>query len=435
MKVYIPVKIKLFLALAFACLWLGISLYLALPWIFELGELLHPFLAWFIVSGIALIPGFCMAFVYMSLSFDKRPQYGHVALPPISILVAAYNEEATMEHTLEFISRQSYPADVEVVVIDDGSTDGTAQKARDYIESYDGPYAIRLEQLEHNQGKAAALNRGMDVCAHEVLVTIDADTVLYGDALINLVTNLVAGPEKTAAVAGTILVRNSRKSIVTKMQEWDYFLGIAVIKRVQSLFQGTLVAQGAFSAYYKTPVSDVGGWAHLVGEDIVLTWALREKGYRVAYAENAFAFTNTPETYGAFFRQRKRWSRGLIEAFKRHPKVITKVQMNSIFIWMNLLFPYTDLVYLFVFVPGIIAALFFEYYAIVGVMTLMLLPLALLGNSLMFYKQKRIFEAYGLKVRQNFRGLILYMFCYQIFMAPACLMGYFSEFFRSSKTW
>ena len=432
---YIPVKIKLLISILFAVMWLSVSLYLAFPWVEDLEQIFGLFLSWFIVTGIALVPGFAMAFMNASLLFDKRPEYDIPELPPISILIAAYNEQDNIAATLGSVCNQEYPGDVEIIVIDDGSDDDTVQEVIGYIGGYQGPFAIKLERLPENSGKAMALNFGLSQAVYDVLVTIDSDTTLYKNALKNLAANLVLGPPNTAAVAGTILVHNSRKSIVTKMQEWDYFLGIAVIKRTQSLFQGTLVAQGAFSAYYKAAVKELNGWTSTVGEDIVLTWGLRENGYRVGYAENAFAFTNVPETYGAFFRQRRRWSRGLMEAFKKHPKVISEVRLNSFFIWLNMFFPYTDFVYLFVFVPGIIAALFFQFYAVVGVMTLMLLPLAIVINLIMFTKQKRIFAHYGLHVRKNIGGLLLYMFFYQLLMSPACLAGYLSEFMRSRKSW
>ena len=94
----------------------------------------------------------------------------------------------------------------------------------------------------------------------------------------DLVERYLSDPPNTRAVAGTMLVRNSRANWVTRAQEWDYFHGIAAIKRVQSLYQGTLVAQGAFSIYDRATLIEVGGWADCVGEDIVLTWAMLREG-------------------------------------------------------------------------------------------------------------------------------------------------------------
>lgn len=145
--------------------------------------------------------------------------------------------------------------------------------------------------------------------AHAPL-TVDGDSYLYKDALKNIVERFVNDPPHTAAVAGCILERNSRANWLAKAQEWDYFHGIACIKRIQSLFQETLVAQGAFSVYRKSVLQEAGGWPDCVGEDIVLTWAILKRGYRVGFCEDACAFTNVPATLGQFIRQRQRWSRG-----------------------------------------------------------------------------------------------------------------------------
>lgn len=433
---YIKVKNKLGLSFLFATMWLALAFYLALPWANDLSALVSPAVAWFIVTGLALIPGLAMSFIVAALIFDHRPAYYvPVILPDISILIAAFNEAEYIEQTLKSITNQDYPGHVQVLLIDDGSADDTYKIANEYLVAPDSEMSMQVFKMKHNSGKANALNFGLEHASNETIVTIDGDTVLHKKALENLVSNLVEGPDNTAAVAGTVLVHNSRKSLITRMQEWDYFHGISVIKRIQSLFQGTLVAQGAFSVYNKQAIQDVGGWPNTVGEDIVLTWGLLEKGYRVGYAENAFVFTNVPETYGQFFRQRKRWSRGLMEAFSRHPKLITDIKLNSFFIWLNVTFPLLDFVYLFVFLPGLIAAIFFQFYAIVGLMTVLLLPLALIINALIYYKQQIIFKENELHVRHNLLGFTVYLVGYQAIMSPACVSGYLAELFRMRKSW
>ena len=237
------------------------------------------------------------------------------------------------------------------------------------------------------------------------------------------------------AVAGAVLVRNSRKNLVTKAQEWDYFHGIAAIKRLQSLYQGTLVAQGAFSIYNTNVLRKVGGWAETVGEDIVLTWAILNEGHRVGYAEDACLFTNAPDTWSQFIKQRQRWSRGLIEAFKAHWQLLFKWRMTTMFIWWNLLFPYMDLVYTFVFIPGIVAALF-GYYLLAGPMTLILLPMSLMVNYVMYIIQSRMFTSQGLSVRRNPIGFVFYAFLYSIVLQPACVVGYIKELISgTAKNW
>jgi biofilm PGA synthesis N-glycosyltransferase PgaC len=379
-----------------------------------------------------------MSFIVFSLLMDKRPRYVEqpFTAPPLTVLIAAYNEEGPIFDTLMSVLLQQYPAHVRVVVIDDGSTDRTVDKVLEFIRLHPAPdKSFELLRHAENRCKAAALCTGLETVTTDLVITIDADSSLYEKAIENLSRNIVLGPKNTAAVAGNVLVRNSRKNLMTKLQEWDYFHGIAVIKRVQSLYQGTLVAQGALSIYRTEIVKHLDGWPHKIGEDIVLTWGLLNLGYRIGYAENAFCFTLVPETYRQFFRQRRRWSRGLIEAFKTYPATLFKAKMNFPFIWYNLFFPLIDSIYLFFFLPGLIAAVFFHNYLIVGLMTALLLPLAIISNGLFFWQQRRIFSEHGLKVRINPLGFVVYMLAFQAIMAPATVMGYLSEMLNLAKKW
>ncbi|MGE5892621.1 MAG: glycosyltransferase [bacterium] len=435
--VYIPVRYKLVLSFLFACLWFSASIWISYPWFQDIENQLGTFLAWFIVLGLAFIPGLANAFIVAGLFLDNRPQFEHdKPLPPITMLMAAYNEEENIRETLSSILSQSYPAAVELIVINDGSGDRTSQFVREAMaENRNSLHHIRLIDLPRNGGKARALNEGLKQATHDYIVTLDADSSLFRNSLFNLVNYMVHSPEDTAAVAGCVLTRNSRQNWITKLQEWDYFHGIAVVKRIQSLYQGTLVAQGSFSILKKSMIEECGGWKNTVGEDIVLTWGFHSKGYKARYAENAIIFTVVPDTYRRFYRQRKRWARGLIEAFKHHPEVLIKPRMVLPFIWYNLLFPYIDFVYLFFFIPGILAAVVFHYYLIAGLLTLILLPLTFLINALMFYKQKQVFRNMGLRIRKNIFGFCFYMLAYQLLMTPACLAGYAAEFLDLRQSW
>ena len=435
---YIYVRAKFAISLILSWIWVLISIYLAVPWYKTLSARMYHPLPEFIILGLAILPGWAMSFMIFSLLLDRRPKYIEkpFTAPPLTLLIAAYNEEDKITDTLLSVWNQEYPAHIRTVVIDDGSKDRTAEKVTEFIcQNVSEDKSFELIRHPENRCKAAALSTGLDSVTTEYVITIDADSYLYSKAIENLTRNIVLGPKNTAAVAGNVLVRNSRDNLMTKLQEWDYFHGIAVIKRVQSLYQGTLVAQGAFSIYRTEAVKQLSGWPPKIGEDIVLTWGLRDLGYRIGYAENAFCFTMVPETYRQFFRQRKRWSRGLIEAFKSYPVTLVKVRMNSPFIWYNLFFPLIDSAYLLFFLPGLIAAIFFHNYLIVGLMTVLLLPLAIIANGLFFWQQRKIFLKYGLKVRMNLLGFMIYLLAYQAIMAPATVAGYLSEILNLAKKW
>lgn len=428
---YIPVKVKFAISLIFAIGWTIFSLWAASLWLVDVTSVLGLALAWIIVIGVALLPGFMSAFLVSSLLIDSRPPRRRdiKTYPDITILVAAYNEGENILSTLESIDKQQYPGGMRVIVANDGSTDDTADKVRSVLPQY--PW-LELLDIENNSGKANALNCALELVTTDITITIDGDSYLFSNAIKHLVERYVSDPDGTAAVAGAVLVRNSRKNLVTKAQEWDYFHGIAAIKRLQSLYQGTLVAQGAFSIYSTQVLRDVGGWAEVVGEDIVLTWAILDRGYRVGYAEDACLFTNAPDTWSQFIKQRQRWSRGLIEAFKAHWGLLFKAKMTTMFIWWNLFFPYMDLAYTLAFIPGIIAALF-GYYLLAGPMTLILLPMSLMVNYVIFLIQSRMFTDQGLKVRRNIFGFAFYAFLYSLVLQPACVLGYIKELFNGAK--
>jgi biofilm PGA synthesis N-glycosyltransferase PgaC len=428
---YVSARTKFVIALAVAAGWMAFSLVAARPWVGQLSSIFGPVASWLVVAGIAILPGFMNAFLVTSLLLDRRPPIRVPTddLPGITILIAAYNEQDNIASTIESIARQEYPGPLQVIVINDGSTDGT----REALAAIDHPW-LQVVDLERNGGKAQALNAGLKLARHALTITVDGDSYLYRHALVNLVGRYLSDPPTTRAVAGAVLVRNSRKNLVTRIQEWDYFHGIAAIKRLQSLYQGTLVAQGAFSIYDTGVLREAGGWAETVGEDIVLTWALLERGWRVGFAENAVLFTNAPETWRQFIRQRQRWSRGLIEAFKAHWQLLFKARMSTLFVWWNLLFPYMDFVYTVAFLPGVLLALFGIFW-IAGPMTLLVLPLTMLVNYVMFHIQSHMFVEQGLKVRRNIGGFFFYALLYSAVLQPACVVGYVKELLNRSKHW
>ena len=429
---YLSVRAKFALTVLLALTWSVVSYMLARRWLHDLTAVEGNFLAMLMIFGIAILPGFMNAFLVAGLMFDRRPKRRYIPdaqMPGVTVLVAAYNEEESILSTLASIDKQHYGGTLEVIVINDGSTDGTMEKLR----SVSYPW-LHVIDLKCNGGKANALNVGLRHATQPLTITLDADSYLYRQALRRLVERYLSDPPNTAAVAGAVLVRNSRLNLITRMQEWDYFHGIAAVKRLQSLFQGTLVAQGAFSLYRTDILRQVGGWPECVGEDIVLTWAILRLGHRVGYCEDAVTFTNAPTTFRQFIKQRQRWSRGLIEAFKTHWELLFQRRMSTLFIWWNLLFPYMDLVYTLVFIPGLILACFGIYW-LAGPMTLLVLPMAGLVNYIMFFIQSRMFRAQGLKVRHNPLGLLVYTLFYGIVLQPGCVLGYAAELLKMRKRW
>lgn len=423
-------------SLTYSALWLAFSLIFAIPWMHEVAIYVPFWLALVAITGSALIPGVAMAFINASLLLDeRRPLVTPPYTPPVSILIAAYNEEEYIKQTLESIAGQSYDGDIQIIVSDDGSTDRTRQIVDNFRRRCkDGRIKITITGPKANAGKANALNIGLRWATGEYVITVDADSDLHEGALSNLVYTMHALDESFAAVAGCVLCKNHDVSVITRLQYWDYMLGISGVKRAQSMYNGTLVAQGAFSIYRRSVLEELGGWPDEIGEDIVLSWSMLNKGYSIYHSEKAVCWTNVPEDYKSFFKQRKRWSRGIIEAFRKHPNLLLRNDMHTFFVWYNLMFPYIDIAFLLVFVPGVLAAIFLGFYLLAGKITLYLLPITFIYNLIILRIQKKEMSQIGITMDRN-RGYFVYILLYQLFMNPATISGYVSELTKRKKTW
>lgn len=420
-----------------ALLWMFFSIWLSLPWLSDLGNLSHPVIAFIVLTFIAYVPGFMNAFLLGSLvlrpnSLKETPPYW----PGISILVAAYQEEELIEATLRNLSGLTYPGQLEVIVIDDGSKDATFSVASACAPMFEstGNYSLRVERMAKNSGKARALNHGLEIATHELVITIDADTLLEKGSVTAMVSHLYASPPQTAAIAGAVLVANPMESWITKAQQWDYFHGIAAVKRMQGNYNGTLVAQGAFSLYRRSALLQAGGWPDTVGEDIVLTWSLLRRNYIVRHAEDAIAWTHAPSTLNDLAKQRKRWARGMIEALAIHKRLMGKRRLSTMFIYWNLMFISIDLAFTLAFIPGLVLALFGVFW-LAGPITLLVLPLAALWNIVIYRIQTRMLRREGIEMEKSWWGFFHYAFIYPFVMQPVSVWGYAAELFGGKKNW
>lgn len=429
---YVPLRARVWFTFLFAFAWFCFSAWLSRHWIMQLAQDITLPLAILVITGIALIPGYLNMQLLTGILLDRpRPLRLEGIEPSITLLIAAYNEEAAIEETIDYALRTDYHGGLRVVVADDGSTDNTRELVRDYAER---DPRVHLYCAEHG-GKANTLSSALMEVDTPLVATIDADTLLMPYSLTRAVARLRVSPADTVAVAGSVLARNSRANLLTRAQEWDYFLGIASVKRVQALLQGTLVAQGAFSVYRTAALKAVGGWPNRIGEDIVLTWKLLLRGGRSVFEPTAVAFTEVPHAWGAFIRQRRRWARGMIEGLRDHGAgLVRKGKLYSHSVGANFLFPYLDCCFTFAFLPGLVLA-FTGNFMIVGPMTLLVLPLNGLISAAMYFRQRTIFDTVGLRVRRNPTGFLFYVLLYQFVMAPVSVAGYFLELTGARRNW
>ncbi len=429
---YLRLRTRYLLIAVVSFAWAALSLYIALPWISQLGASITVPLAVAVVLGIAIVPGYLNAHLFTALLLEKPPPLRFDGqFPAVTVVVATYNEAGRIGETLSYLQRQDYPGHLRILVADDGSTDQSREIAS--RAALDDP-RISLIALPHG-GKAHALTSALAEVKTAVVATVDADTLLIPSALRCGVTRLLTSPPDTVAVAGSMMVRNSRSNLVTRAQQWDYVLGIASIKAAQSLTRGTLVAQGAFSVFDTEAVRAVGGWPDAIGEDIVLTWSLLRRGWRTTHEPQALAFTSVPESVAGLVRQRRRWARGMIEGLRAHgiPLLGSGLAFTQS-IAADFALPYLDLVYTLAFPAGIVLACF-GIFAIVGPMTLAVLPLNGLLAAIMYLRARDAFRAQGLAVRRARLGFLLFILGYQMLMSPVAVAGYAQELLRLRRRW
>ena len=430
---YLSVGWKFAIAVATASMWTGASIWISAPWVSGLATHVTIVPAILIVSLLAFLPGFVVAFLVVGLVFDRQPPL-RVTSPrePVTVLIAARNEEDAIGDTVRSLAQQDYEGPLRVIVIDNGSSDQTSDVARAAAEEIG--FAIEV-MSETTPGKSYALNLGLANVTSDLVITVDADTLLQRSALRLLVARLMSSPPAVHAVAGAVLVRNSRSTFWSRLQTWDYFLGIASVKRMQGLFQNTLVAQGAFSLYRSDAVREAGGWPDAIGEDIVLTWKMMNNGARVFFEPLAVAFTSAPETFKVLARQRSRWARGMIEGLRTVPPWRHQNGYAKVLTGFNLLIPFLDTAYVFLWLPGLVLACFGIFW-FVGPMTVAVLPMTFIVYGILFhYQNRRVFKPLGLRVRRNFLGLFLFVVVYQVFMSSFSVIGYAQEFTRRARRW
>lgn len=279
----------------------------AMTWIFFVGDVL--------MTGRLLFIG---AFAIFDRLWPRRygtPGDAAHYLPPVAVLVPAYNEEKVIVRTIRSALTSDY-ANLRVIVIDDGSSDGTLEAARNAfaLEAASGRVLILTKP---NSGKADALNFGLEhLRGEEIFVGIDADTVIARDAISRLIPHFLN--PKVGAVAGNAKVGN-RINLWTRWQALEYITSQNFERRALNTMGAVSVVPGAIGAWRVAAVREAGGFhTDTVAEDADLTMALLQLGYRVEYEDLALAYTEAPVNARGLMRQRFRWSFGILQSVWKH---------------------------------------------------------------------------------------------------------------------
>ncbi|MFJ2006603.1 glycosyltransferase [Streptomyces chartreusis] len=241
-------------------------------------------------------------------------RWGPQVTEPVSVLVPAYNEAKCIENTVRSLMASEHP--IEVIVIDDGSSDGTAR----IVEAMGLPNVRVVRQM--NAGKPAALNRGLANARYDIIVMMDGDTVFEPATVRELVQPF--GDPRVGAVAGNAKVGN-RDSLIGAWQHIEYVMGFNLDRRMYDMLRCMPTIPGAVGAFRRTALERVGGMSDdTLAEDTDITMAMHRDGWRVVYAENARAWTEAPESVQQLWSQRYRWSYGTMQAIWKHRKALVE---------------------------------------------------------------------------------------------------------------
>ncbi|WSP86835.1 glycosyltransferase [Streptomyces sp. NBC_01235] len=272
------------------------------------------------VIGVLVFARFGLMLLLSAIHTRRTRRKGFVWGPdapvtePASVLVPAYNEAKCIESTVRSLMRSEHP--IEILVIDDGSSDGTAR----IVEDLNLPGVRVVRQL--NAGKPAALNRGIAGARHDLIVMMDGDTVFEPSTVRELVQPF-ADP-KVGAVAGNAKVGN-KDTLIGAWQHIEYVMGFNLDRRMYDVLRCMPTIPGAVGAFRRTALDRVGGMSDdTLAEDTDITMAIHRDGWHVVYAEKARAWTEAPESVQQLWSQRYRWCYGTMQAIWKHRRAIVE---------------------------------------------------------------------------------------------------------------
>ncbi|KKD05222.1 bifunctional polysaccharide deacetylase/glycosyltransferase family 2 protein [Streptomyces sp. WM6386] len=273
------------------------------------------------VVGVAVMGRFGMMLILARRHYRQRNKrrfsWGPTVTRPVSVIVPAYNEKECIANTLRSLARSTHP--IEIIVVDDGSTDGTSEISRNAAHEL-GMTNVRVIRQE-NAGKPAALNNGVRNSSYDIVIMMDGDTVFEPDAVHQLVQPF-ADPE-VGAVAGNAKVGN-RDTIIGAWQHIEYVMGFNLDRRMYDLLRCMPTIPGAIGAFRREAVLEVGGMSEdTLAEDTDITIAMHRAGRRVVYQEHAKAWTEAPGSLKQLWSQRYRWSYGTMQALWKHRRSLT----------------------------------------------------------------------------------------------------------------
>lgn len=260
----------------------------------------------------------------------KKPYY-----PFISIIVPVFNEAKTVRNTVESLLRLDYP-NYEIVVVNDGSKDGTKEIASGLVGYHEGKYSkVKLSLINKpNGGKSKALNAGIQYSEADFVLCVDGDSQLAETSLKEGMKHFT--DPRVGAVAGNVKILN-RNHILTDLQALEYIEGLNMPRSAQGFLKLVNIIPGPIGFFRRETLFSAGLYSSdTFAEDADITLKVLQKGWKIAYEPRAVSYTEAPQTLNQLLKQRYRWTRGIIQSVRKHKKYIQNPTINfnnSLVLW------------------------------------------------------------------------------------------------------
>jgi len=358
----------------------------------------------------------------------KEPPYQKPAAldeyPLVAVLVPCFNEQDNAEETLSHALKLDYP-NFEVIAINDGSSDNTAEILNELALKYD---KLRVVHLAENQGKAMALQAGSLLTDAEFLIGIDGDALLDPHAAQWMIRHFLENPT-VAAVTGNPRIR-TRSTLLGRIQVGEFSSIVGMIKRAQRTFGRLFTVSGVITAFRKSAVHEVGYWSpNMLTEDIDITWKLHRAGWEIKFEPNALVWILMPETFNGLWKQRLRWAMGGAQVLIKNIDVLLKPKLN--FLWPLIIELILTLVWSYLMLIMVIFWILHLVLPFVGFPAISspLLPMGtgiLLGTTclLQFAISKWMDSRYESSLAKNYYWMIWYPFVFWLITVTASIVAF-----------
>lgn len=365
----------------------------------------------------------------------------------LSVIIPAYNEAETIKETIEHVFELDYPNMLEVIVVNDCSTDNTRKVVENLQKRF--PKLILINNKKNLGNAARTKNVGLSYAKGEIIATTDADS--YPEK--NSVKQMIGffEDEKVGAVTCSIFVRNSKTNLLCRMQSIEYKV-IAFMRKLLGYVDAIYVTPGPLALYRKSAIEDIGRFDdNNLTEDIEITWRLIDKGWKREMSLPAQVSSTAPEKFGIWYRQRRRWSVGGFQCIAKYKKQVLKRGMLGLYVLPFFILQFflgvVGLgVFLYLFITKLITNFLFVNYSISAKVPLLTinrlfitldflnylgLILFVVGTGLTFFILSKMKNTS--KDKESFFSIMIYSLFYMTIYPVLAVIAIYKYFKRDDK--